>query len=102
MPSLFSINFAAAAKSSCMTQNNFSKILFYHLAQSATQEQAPPCHIQLQMHSVKPQTVQIKREKRQTKFIYKCYIIHIAYCNTEMKMPTNTLSKTKQLPKNPL
>lgn len=63
MSLLFSITFAAAAQSSYMTQNNYSKILFYHLAQTATQEQAPPCYIQLQMHSVKPHTVMIKRKK---------------------------------------
>lgn len=60
MSLLFSINFAAAAQSSYMTQNNSFKILFYLLAQSAAQEQAPPYHIQLQMHSGKPHTVIIR------------------------------------------
>lgn len=67
MSLLFSINFAAAAQSSYMTQNNSSKIFFYHLALTATKEHAPPYHIQLQMHSVKPHTVLIKRGKREKK-----------------------------------
>lgn len=63
--SLFiSFHFAAAAQSSYMTQNNSFKILFYHLAQTATQEQEPPYHIQLQMHSVKPHTVLIKGKEK--------------------------------------
>lgn len=86
-----------------MTQNNSSKILFYHLAQTATQEQAPPCYFQLQMHTVKPHTVMIKIRKKKDKLILIMNIIltilHIVIvkwkCHQALYQKSRLLTKTK-------